>query len=232
MSDRGESIPRRVRRGSSTSHSATPIVEGVASPSPIHPVPQAFTRVQSVLADASDVPHVSVSTIKAPSKLAPFATAIGAEVHADASFQRVTGEEIDELATGRIVVLHDPASPAEWEGDFRIVSYIRAELEHDMGHEAMLGAVAWSWLTDALSAHDCDTVAAGGTTTRVLSESFGTLAARPSTIDLELRASWTPVLGEPEDIVDHFDAWIDLLTTVAGLPPLPEGVTALPGRRR
>ena len=214
------------------SHPSAPIVDVVASPSSLPPVPQSFARVKSVLAGVSDVPHVSVSAIRAPSKLAPFATAIGAEVHADASFQRVSGEEIDELATGRVVVLHDPASPDEWQGDFRIVSYIRAELEHDMGNEALLGAVAWSWLTDALEAHDCAVLAAGGTTTRVLSESFGTLAARPSTIDLELRASWTPVLPEPEDITDHFDAWVDLLTTIAGLPPLPAGVTALPGRRR
>lgn len=204
----------------------------MASPSPLNPVPAAFARLTDVLAGVTDVPHVAVSAIRAPAKLAPFATAIGAEVHADETFQRATGEEIEELATGRIVVLHDPASPAEWEGDVRIVSYIRAEMEHDMGNEAMLGAVAWSWLTDALDAHDCSVVAAGGTTTRVLSESFGTLAARPSTIDLELRASWTPLLSEPEDIIDHFDAWIDLLTTVAGLPPLPDGVTALPGRRR
>src|SRR5699024_8541197 len=156
------------------------------------------------------------------------ATAIRAEVHADASCQGATGEEIDELATGRIVALHDPEGQDEWDGDFGIVSYIRAQMEHDMGNVPLLGVAAWAWLTDALSAHDCELVAAGGTTTRVLSESFGTLAARPSTIDLELRASWTPVLDEPEDIVDHFDAWVDLLTTVAGLPPLPAGVTALP----
>ena len=30
----------------------------------------------------------------------------------------------------------------------------------------------------------------------------------------------------------HLEAWADLLCTVAGLPPLPEGVTALPHRRR
>ena len=27
-------------------------------------------------------------------------------------------------------------------------------------------------------------------------------------------------------------AWSDLLCTIAGLPPLPEGVVALPGQRR
>lgn len=204
----------------------------VAELSPIHPAPEAFSRVRAVLAEAADVPHVTVSAIRAPNGLAPFAAAVGAEVHADAAFQRATGEEIDELATGRIVVLHDPSSPEEWEGDFRVVSYVRAELEHELGPEPMLGAVAWSWLTDALETHGCAIRAAGGTTTKVLSESFGTLADRPSTIDLELRASWTPVLAEPEDVAGHFDAWIDLLTTVAGLPPLPAGVTALPGRRR
>jgi hypothetical protein len=207
-------------------------VGGVAALTPIHPTPEAFARVRAVLDAAADVPHVTVSAIRAPDGLAPFAVAVGAEVHADAAFQRVTGEEIDELATGRIVVLHDPSAPAEWRGEFRIVSYVRAELEHEMGGEAMLGAVAWSWLRDALEAQDCEVREAGGTTTKVMSESFGTLSARPTTIDLEMRSSWTPVLGEPEDIAHHFDAWIDLLTTVAGLPPLPEGVTALPGRRR
>jgi len=27
-------------------------------------------------------------------------------------------------------------------------------------------------------------------------------------------------------------AWVDLLCTIGGLPPLPSGVAALPGRRR
>lgn len=155
-----------------------------------------------------------------------------AQVTADENFIAASGESIEELATGRIVVLFDPEAPEEWEGSFRIVSYIRAELEHELGNETMLGHVAWSWLEDALEANDCELLAAGGTTTRVLSESFGTLATRPATIDLELRASWTPIITEPEMIGDHLEAWIDLLCTVAGLPPLPEGVSALPGRRR
>ena len=46
---------------------------------------------------------------------------------------------------------------------------------------------------------------------------------------MEVRASWTP-LG-PE-VGDHLLAWSDLLCTIAGLPPLPEGVVALPGPRR
>ncbi len=176
--------------------------------------------------------RIDISEIPAPSKLAPYAIALGAEVRADEAFQAATGEDIEELATGRIVLLYDPTRPEEWDGEFRLVSYIRAELEAEMGNEAMLGPVAWSWLTEALETNDCEIAKAGGTTTRVMSESFGTLAGRPWTVDLELRASWTPVVEDPEEIGNHVDAWIDLIGMVAGLPPVPEGVTPLPGRRR
>ncbi|MBU5894464.1 DUF3000 family protein, partial [Vibrio cholerae O1] len=82
-------------------------------------------------------------------------------VTADENFSAASGESIEELATGRIVVLFDAEAPEEWEGSFRIVSYIRAELEHELGNETMLGHVAWSWLEDALEANDCELVAAG-----------------------------------------------------------------------
>jgi hypothetical protein len=204
----------------------------VVNTSPLNRIPAEFSAVTKVLREARSTDNVTINEIPAPARLAPYSYALGAEVRADETFLQASGETIDELATGRIVVLYDPSAPEEWEGQFRVVSYIRAELEHELGNETLLGHVAWSWLEDALESNGCEVVAAGGTTTRVLSESFGTLAERPATIDLELRASWTPVIDEPELIGNHFEAWIDLLSTVAGLPPLPEGVTALPGRRR
>ena len=70
--------------------------------------------------------------------------------------------------------------------------------------------------------------AAGCTVTRVVSESFGALADRPPTVELEVRASWTPLDG----VGRHVQAWSTLLCTVAGLPPLPHGVAALTPRRR
>jgi hypothetical protein len=70
---------------------------------------------------------------------------------------------------------------------------------------------------------------AGGTATRILSESYGTLSDRQDSIDIELRASWTPA---STDIRSHLEAWSDMVCTYAGLPPLPDGVTALPNRRR
>jgi hypothetical protein len=90
----------------------------------------------------------------------------------------------------------------------------------------MLGAVGWTWLTGALDSHDADYTAEAGTVTRVVSESFAGLADRSATVEMEVRASWTPLTGA---IGVHLQAWADLLCTIAGLPPLPEGVVALPG---
>ena len=85
-------------------------------------------------------------------------------------------DEDTELATGRFILLHDPDGSAVWDGEFRIVTYIRAQLEPEMGNDEMLGTVAWTWLVEALENHKAPYRAAGGTATRVLSESFGTLA--------------------------------------------------------
>ncbi|GAB3286141.1 DUF3000 family protein [Sinomonas notoginsengisoli] len=158
--------------------------------------------------------------IPAPARLAPYAVALQADVR----------EEDEELATGRFILLHDPEPPPVWQGTFRVVTYIRAQLEQDMGNDALLGSVAWTWLVESLEKHHAPYTAAGGTATRVLSESYGTLADRNDTIDIELRASWTP--SGPE-LRDHLEAWCDMVSTFAGVPPLPDGVSALPrhGRR-
>ena len=62
-----------------------------------------------------------------------------------------------------------------------------------MGNDSLLGNVAWAWLVEALEADRAPSYRnAGGTATRILSESFGALATRPDAMDIELRASWTP----------------------------------------
>nr|WP_218847014.1 DUF3000 domain-containing protein [Psychromicrobium silvestre] len=170
--------------------------------------------------------ELRLEEIPAPSRLAPFAVALGAEVFEPAS---EPNREPSELATGRFILLHDPEGSDLWDGTFRIVTYIRAQLEADIGTDAMLGSVAWTWLVEALESHGADYRAAGGTATRILSESYGSLAGRPDSIDIELRASWTP---ESENVKNHLEAWSDMVCTFAGLPPLPEGVSALPHRRR
>lgn len=190
--------------------------------------------------------ELHLAEIPAPARLAPFAVALGAEVFAPgsgspgiplhgpaalahAAASGTEGGDGLELATGRFILLHDPEGSDVWDGEFRIVTYIRAELEPEMGNDEMLGTVAWTWLVEALENHKAPYRAAGGTATRVLSESFGTLSERPGSIDIELRASWTPATS---DVQAHLEAWSDMVCTFAGLPPLPDGVTPLTLRRR
>ena len=69
--------------------------------------------------------------------------------------------------------------------------------------------------------------------TSVATESFGGMADEDGTAQLEVRASWTPVTDEQgvPDMKAHVEAWAELLCTAVGLPPVPEGVTAIPSRR-
>ncbi|SEQ68101.1 DUF3000 domain-containing protein [Arthrobacter sp. OV608] len=209
-------------------------------------VPPEFLHALGTLRKARCRGELRLAEIPAPARLAPFAVALGAEVlapgpnaattplHGPAAMALAaasgTGDDDEtELATGRFILLHDPEGSAVWDGEFRIVTYIRAQLEPEMGNDEMLGTVAWTWLVEALENHKAPYRAAGGTATRVLSESFGTLADRPGSIDIELRASWTPATS---DVTAHLEAWSDMVCTFAGLPPLPDGVTPLPQRRR
>jgi hypothetical protein len=209
-------------------------------------VPPEFLHALGTLRKARCRGELHLAEIPAPARLAPFAVALGAEVLAPgprtattplhgpaamalAAAAGTADDDETELATGRFILLHDPEGSAVWDGEFRIVTYIRAQLEPEMGNDEMLGTVAWTWLVEALENHKAPYRAAGGTATRVLSESFGTLAERPGSIDIELRASWTPASS---DVTAHLEAWSDMVCTFAGLPPLPDGVTPLPQRRR
>lgn len=162
-------------------------------------------------------PEVVLEEVPAPQRIAPYAIALGADVVLDG----------EELATGRFVLLHDPTGPEAWEGTFRAVTFVQATLEPDLGADPMVGQVGWTWLQECLDAERAGHAAAGGTVTRVVSESYGALADRPPTTELELRASWTPL----DDLARHVQAWATLLCTVAGLPPLHQGVAALPRYR-
>ena len=162
-------------------------------------------------------PEIFCEEMPAPQRIAPFASALSADVTVD-------GEDV---GTGRIVLLHDPAGNDAWGGTFRCVAYARAEIDPEMANDALLGEVGWSWLTEALDAHGAAYTAPSGTVTKVSSESFGTMSDEEATAQLEIRASWTPT----GDIADHVEAWGELLCTASGLPPVPEGVAPLPSRR-
>ena len=162
-------------------------------------------------------PEIFCEEMPAPQRIAPFASALSADVTVDG----------DDVGTGRIVLLHDPAGNDAWEGTFRCVAYARAEIDPEMVIDPLLAEVGWSWLTEALEAHGAEYAAASGTVTKVASESFGSMSDEVATAQLEIRASWTPV-GE---VGPHVEAWGELLCTTAGLPPVPDGVASMPSRR-
>jgi hypothetical protein len=181
-------------------------------------LPDAFEAALASLRSARVRAEVSLEETPAPQRLAPYAVALTADV--------MSGE--DELATGRLVLLHDPAGHDAWDGTFRLVTYVRADLEAEMAADPVLAGVGWTWLLEALDSRALAYTAVSGTVTRMTSESFGGMADRPTTADIELRASWTPL-----DVLvgAHVEAWSELLCTVSGLPPVPTGVAPLPARR-
>lgn len=182
-------------------------------------------------------PELTFEEVPAPRTLAPFATAVAATVRLDGM----------EVASGRLVLLYDPAGQRGWAGPLRIIVYIRADLEPEIAADPMLGEVAWSWLTEALDARTSGYAAPSGTVTRVVTEGFGAKREEPQTTGFELRASWSPV-GQPGSpggtpgqagpdqagLDGHLAAWCGAICAAAGLPPLVAGVTALrpPLRRR
>ncbi len=162
-------------------------------------------------------PEVFCEEMPAPQRIAPFSAALTADV-------TVAGEEV---GSGRLVLLYDPAGNDAWSANFRCVAYARAEIDPDMVTDPLLSGVGWSWLLEALDGHGAEFLAPSGTVTRVASESFGGMAGEPASAELEVRASWSPI----GSITDHVEAWGDLLCTTVGLPPVPAGVVAMPSRR-
>lgn len=182
-------------------------------------VPEPFARALISLREVRLRPEVVIDEAPAPQRLAPFAVAMTADVVLHG----------DELATGRFVVLHEPNGHETWDGEFRVVTFARASLDVDMASDPLLTGVGWAWLLESLADHAAAYRAQSGTVTRVTSESFGAMADRPATAELEVRASWTPT---DDDLGLHLAAWSDLLCTAAGLPPVPPGVVPLTHPRR
>jgi len=164
-------------------------------------------------------PEFSLEEVPAPQRLAPHSIALAVEsVDADD----------EELAVGRFIVLHDPEGQDTWDGEFRVVSFVRAPIESDVVTDDLFDEVAWSWLTDALTDAGAQFHNASGTVTRTVSRSFAGLEDRSTETDLEIRASWSP---DTEDLSLHLKAWLALVEKSSGLTPLPEGVTALSRKR-
>ncbi|BFU43043.1 DUF3000 domain-containing protein [Krasilnikovia sp. MM14-A1004] len=182
---------------------------------PTPTAPEAFTRAVDGLRAAAPRAEILLEEIDPPQRLAPYGFALSATVLRDG----------DEVADGRLILLHDPAGHDAWRGNLRLVTLITAELESDLAGDPLLPAVAWTWLTDGLEQHGAGYTAIGGTITQTASTRFGELAGPAPTADLEIRASWTPT---SDDLGAHLYGWCGMLASTAGLPP--PGVTALAQR--
>ncbi|GHJ99976.1 DUF3000 domain-containing protein [Streptomyces sp. NPDC003753] len=188
--------------------------------------PLPFRAAVDALKAARLRPEIEIEPSRPPQRLAPHTYALEAAVVADE----------EDLADGRLVLLHDPAGHEAWQGSFRLVTLVRAELEPEMATDPLLPDVCWSWLTGALQARGLAYGEPSGTVTRASSHYFGGLATRPAVSQIEIRASWTPRegIGGVPDTAAHLASWCDLLCQVAGLPPAGPGdasVVTLPQRR-
>ncbi|MDQ1695296.1 MAG: hypothetical protein QOJ03_649 [Frankiaceae bacterium] len=182
-------------------------------------LPAAFRRAVAGLSGVDLRPEVVVSELPAPQRLAPHAVALHASVLRAG----------DELADGRLVVLHDPAGQDVWEGTTRCVAYVQAAVDVEIASDPLLPGVGWAWLLEALEGAGAQHRAAGGTVTRTTSERFGALVDHPTAAEVEIRASWSPI---GEDLAPHLVAFGELLCAAAGLPPTPPGVVPMPSTRR
>ena len=172
--------------------------------------PALFRQAVEALRSVRARPEVELTEVRAPQRLAPWSFAFSAEANGPA----------DEIATGRLVLLHDPDGEDAWGGVLRVVAFVRAELDAELAVDPLLPAVAWSWLTDALEGTSANWTALGGTVTQNSSARFGEINGPARTDDLELRASWTATDAE---LAAHGDAFCELMSSTVGLPPV--GVT-------
>jgi hypothetical protein len=178
------------------------------------PPPQFVAALQSIRA-ARLPSRVELEEIPAPSRLAPFAVALEA---------RLPGDDLPDPASGSFVLLHEPAGHVVWDGDFRIVTVAKAELEPELSEDPFVGEVAWSYLVEALELESLDRSALAGTVTRTSSESFGALKGRGHRVGVEVRASWTP---KGPDVGAQLAAWLGFLAQLGGVEPLAPGVSPL-----
>src|SRR6266566_8521056 len=172
--------------------------------------------------------------VPAPKRLAPFAIAMAATVSRDEA----------DVAWGRLVLLYDPDGQQGWNGLFRLVAYVRADVEPEMAADPLLGEVGWSWLAEALDARVPGYAVPSGTVTRVITEGFGAKQDEVPLTGFELRASWSPTapdhqrgsLGHSDldalDLSAHIAAWCDCMSAAAGVEPPGTRALRQPGHGR
>jgi hypothetical protein len=186
-----------------------------------------FSEMIDLLRTFTPRAEIILEEVPAPQKLAAYSFAFTADIS-----NGLVGDAEEEVASGRFVILHEPGGQETWEGEFRCVTFMRADVDSEMQEDPLLPEVGWNWLLDSLHGTGAEFSAPSGTVTRVSSASFGKLSPRSDDSEVEIRASWSPQIEKLEDIFAHVQAWCNLMTEVAGLAPLPEGVATIGSARR
>ncbi len=176
-----------------------------------------FLQALSSLKGHRARPEIHLNEIPPPTRIAPWALALTAEVNPSRDPEHMLGH-------GRFVVLYDPAGQEVWHGTFRVIVMANAGIDPEMGMDPLLAEAGWSWLVDALETAGAGFHHLSGTVTRVMSESFGALQLTDSDIEMEIRASWTP--NTPE-LRPHLTGWLEMMASLTGLPPLGAKITPL-----
>jgi hypothetical protein len=187
----------------------------------------AFDKLIDHLRLITPRPEIILEEVPAPQKLAAYSFAFTADVS-----NGLFGDAEDEIASGRFVLLHEPGGQDTWEGEFRCVTFVRADVDLVMQEDPLLPEVGWSWFLESITNAGCQFNAPSGTVTRVSSASFGKLSPRNDESEMEIRASWSPIVDDPQDLIKHIKGWCNLISEVAGLPPIPEGVSAITSAKR
>ena len=180
-----------------------------------------FKRSTLLLSQFKPRSEITLEEIPAPQKLAKFSYALSADVS-----NGLIGDAEAELANGRFVILHEPGGQDTWEGEFRCVTYLNADLETTEAEDPSLPEHGWSWLLKALADNRCQFAAPSGTVTRSMNHSFGKLSTASDGGEIEIRASWSPIISKPEDLIGHLEAWCNLLAEISYLMPVPDGVAS------
>ncbi len=169
-------------------------------------MPNDFVTALLSLRDSPRDPHVLLEEVPPPRRLAPFTAALA---------MRTRDENNEQpLASGRLVVLHDPQGQVGWNGTFRLVAQLRSQIDPEMGHDPLLGEAIWGWAAECLDEAGAGLHDLTGTVTRELSESFGGLVLRGSSLFVELRASWSPNTAH---LGEHLQGWADLMCRTSGV---------------
>ena len=151
-------------------------------PARVTPItPEAFSRAVDQLGQMRWRPGFTTDEIGSPQRIAPYSIAISADLDVDG----------ESGASGRLILLHDPAGNDSWGGTFRLVSYVRADVDLEMVTDPLLPDVAWSWFTESLELRGCRAHSLAGTVTASYGKGFGEMTDADRA-EVEVRCSWTP----------------------------------------